>query len=81
MSILKIKVVDTAGQALPHQAVKVTGCDGLQTNAAGMAQFLLDATSAEIDINGVCVWAGDASTLAREEVFMQSAAGFSRQVS
>ena len=79
MAILKIKVVDASGADLPGQTVKVSGMDALQTNEQGMAQFLLgDAASLEIAIDGKSCWSGDASALARQEVFQQSATGFAR---
>ena len=79
MGILKIKVTDAAGADLAGQAVKVSGIDVLQTNAQGMAQFLLDASGAlEIAINGSACWSGDASALARQEVFQQSGTSFTR---
>lgn len=79
MAILKISVLDGAGQAMPGQLVKVTGCDSLQTNGQGLSQFLLDdGRVLEIEIGGVPVWTGNASELARDERFQQSGAGFSR---
>ncbi len=79
MGILKIKVTDASGADLAGQTVKVSGIDGLQTNAQGMAQFLLDASGAiEIAINGSACWSGDVSALARQEVFQQAGSGFTR---
>ena len=79
MTILKIKVVDASGADLAGQAVKVSGVDVLQTNSQGMAQFLLgEETPLDIAINGQSCWSGDTSVLARQEVFQQSSAGFTR---
>jgi hypothetical protein len=79
MALVKIKLVDAAGQAFVGQTVKVTGCGALQTNIDGKTQFLLDANvSIEVDINGTHVWAGNSDQLARDESFQQTATGFAR---
>lgn len=79
MAILKIKVIDASGVDLAGQTVKVSGIDALQTNAQGMAQFLLgDEAVLDIAIGGQSCWSGPANTLARQEVFQQSATGFVR---
>jgi hypothetical protein len=79
MAILRVKLVSAAGQPVSGQAVKVSGCDLLQTNAEGMAQFLLDGDAdLEIEINGAMTWAGSPSGLSRDEVFTQTASGFVR---
>ena len=79
MTLLKIKVIDASGAALAAQSVKVSGSDALQTNANGMTQFLLgDEAALDIAINSKSCWSGAISALAKEEVFQQSAAGFTR---
>ena len=79
MALLKIKVTDAAGAVLAGQSVKVSGSDALQTNAQGLTQFLLgDETALEIAINGQPCWSGATSALAKDEVFKQSAKGFTR---
>lgn len=79
MAILRIKLIGTAGQPMPGQSVKATGCDALHTNTEGMVQFLLDGDPAlEIEINGSTTWAGSRSQLSRDEVFTQTASGFVR---
>ena len=79
MGILKIKVVDASGADMAGLVVKLSGMDGLQTNAQGLAQFLLgDEAMLDIAINGKSCWSGNVTTLARQEVFQQSADGFSR---
>lgn len=79
MSILKIKLMDATGQPMSGQSVKASGCETLQTNALGMAQFLHDGpASLAIEINGAQVWTGNTELLAREEVFTQTATGFVR---
>ena len=79
MALLKIKLMDAAGQPMSGQSVKTSGCDTLQTNALGMTQFLLSGdASVAIEINGAQVWTGNAELLLREEVFTQTAKGFVR---
>lgn len=79
MPILRIKLVSTAGQPMSGQSVKVSGCDTLQTNAEGMAQFLLGGdVDLEIEINTAVVWAGSQAQLSRDEVFTATASGFVR---
>lgn len=79
MAILKIKLVDAAGQALPGQTVKVSGCSVLQTNAEGRTQFLIESdVPLDIEINNTVAWSGNSADLAREEVFQQAGAGFAR---
>ena len=79
MAILKIKVSDAAGAALAGQAVKVTGCDVLQTDAGGMALFLIGSDAPlDIEINNKSCWAGDSAQLAREEEFKAQGASFKR---
>ena len=79
MPILKIKLTDAAGQALPGQTVKVSSSGVLQSNAEGVSQFLTESGAPlEIEINGVSSWAGSSDQLGKEEKFQQGAAGFVR---
>ena len=79
MPILRIKVVDASGLAMAGQTVKVSHNGQLQSNADGIAQFLLgEPAHVDIEINGSAAWAGSSDQLAREERFQQGAAGFSR---
>lgn len=79
MAILRVKLISAAGQPMPGQSVKVTGCEALQTNTEGSVQFLLGADPAvEIEINGLVSWAGSPSELSRDEVFTQTVSGFVR---
>ena len=79
MAILQIKVLDASGADLPGQTVEINGMDALQTNAQGMAQFLIGETaSLDIAIGASACWSGATSALARQEVFQKTANGFSR---
>lgn len=79
MSMLKVKVVDAAGTALAGQTVKVSGAEALQTSAGGLTQFLIDSdVPLTIEINDVPAWSGNASQLAREELFKATGTGFAR---
>ena len=79
MAVLKIKVIDDAGADLTGLEVKVSGIDALQTNAQGLALFLVDdAIVLDISIGGTACWSGSASSLARQEVFQRSGGGYVR---
>ena len=79
MGILRIKLADAAGAALAGQTVQVSGAGALQTNAEGIAQFLIDSNAAlEIEINGKPTWSGNSALLIREELFNATGAGFTR---
>ena len=82
MAIVKIYLVDAAGQPLADQTVKVTGCGALETNTEGRTQFLLEANaSVDIEINGAKAWSGNSDQLTRDEKFQQSPSGFVRAAS
>ncbi len=79
MPILRIKLVDASGAALAGQTIKISNSEDFQSNADGLAQFLLgDPELLTIHINGKSAWTGQSSLLAKEEKFQQSAAGFDR---
>ena len=79
MPMLKIKVCNADGGAMHGLEVKVTGCGQLLTDAEGRAQFLTESnTLVAIEINGADAWSGPADSLNREEIFLQSASGFTR---
>ena len=79
MATLKVKLVAADGQALLGQTVKVSGCGPLQTNAEGLAQFLIESdVPMEIAVNSAVAWSGNSAQLAREEVFQQVGTAFVR---
>lgn len=79
MAILRIKLVSADGQPMSGQSVKVSDCDTLQTNAEGMAQFLLGAgVDLDIEVNAAVIWTGSRAQLSRDEVFTATASGFER---
>ena len=79
MPILKIKLVDASGHALPSQTVLVTDNGQLQSNADGIVRFLLgEPALISIEVNGLPTWTGRSDQLAREEKFQQGGAGFAR---
>ena len=81
MAILKVKLVNASDQPLSGQTVKVTGCGELQTNAEGIAQFLMGAeVSLDIHVNGALSWSGKPAELAREELFKQNGSAFVRVI-
>lgn len=79
MPLIKIMVCDASSQPLAGLDVVLSKCGALKSNAQGLVQFLAgEPVASELTIGGVVVWAGSLAELTRNEVFMQSASGFTR---
>ena len=79
IKVVKIHVLNAAGQPMAGQSVSLTGCGGLVTGPDGTVQFLADdVPDAVIQIAGAKVWAGSTEELKPNENFKQAGAGFAR---
>ncbi len=77
--IVRFQIQDAAGQNLKGLSVKLSGNGSLDTNADGLAQFLVeDASNMTLEIQGSPVWSGSSAELQSREVYRQTDTGFAR---
>ncbi len=77
--IVRLQFQDANGQAVSGVAVNLSGNGSLDTNADGLAQFLVDdAASLVLKVSGNTVWSGASADLQARELFRHNGTEFVR---